>query len=358
MSTENSRGKNMGPVLKMLRVMMEGSRLDAQQAAKLQGTIPEVALRNLKLLLRSIPGVRREKVGAKHVFSFDPGQAFAKSLATEERAPLARVISASLGAAFSKVFTGTQYQVELEAIRTDVVHRLATMRRQQFSSMNRKFVVLCSHEASLADRAGDLDDALDAILSQRVVRIQYRTFSGKNDVRRIKPYSLVIHDAQLYVVGVDADAREDQAPRTYRFARILTIDIEAERFEYPEQNEYDPAVLFRDSVGIWLGEPEPCQVRVRLSSYWATYARHHRWHQSQKSRALDDGTVEIELLIRPCPEFEQWILRFGEGAEVVEPTELRERVKVRLAKALETYANSASVVKVTAGLQRDESAMS
>ncbi len=343
MSTEDNRGKNIGRVLRMLRAMMEGKRLDAQSAAKTYAINPEAVLRNLKLLNQEIPGVIVDDTGPKHVFRFDPAQAFEKSIATEERAPLARVISASLGAAFSKVFTGTQYQIDLEAIRAEVVHRLAAIRKQQFSSMNRKFVVLCSHEASLGDRAGDLDDILDAILKQRVALIRYRTFDGREDERRIKPYSLVVHDAQLYVVAIEVGEAESKGPKAFRFARILSIDLDNEKFEYPAQNEYDPAVLFRDSIGIWLGEPAPREIKIKLSSHWATYALHHRWHQSQKTRPLDDGSVELELRVRPCPELEQWVLRFGEDAEVLEPPELREKIKNRISAAARRYGGQESV---------------
>src|SRR5690606_1389112 len=112
--------------------------------------------------------------------------------------------------------------------------------------------------------------------------------------------------------------------------RIADVERLDESFPYPSPNEYDPEVVFRDSIGVWAGAPEPCRVRVRLSREWSVHAKHHRWHHSQRiAREHSDGSVEVELMVRPCPELEQWILRFGETAEVLEPPELRDRLAAR-----------------------------
>lgn len=125
----------------------------------------------------------------------------------------------------------------------------------------------------------------------------------------------------------------------YRFARILSLELTQDEFPYPEPSEYDPAVLFRDSIGIWAGEPEPRRIVVRLGATWSVYARHHRWHESQRiTRDLDDGGVELEFRVRPCPEFQQWVLRFGEDAEVMEPVALRQRIAGRLKAASARYS--------------------
>lgn len=83
----------------------------------------------------------------------------------------------------------------------------------------------------------------------------------------------------------------DRRVRTFRFARIRSADSQAEEFAYPSPNEYDPEVLRRDSMGIWLGAA----------------------------------------------------LGFGEGAEVLEPEELREKIAERLRGAAKSYEAEAAV---------------
>ena len=142
-----------------------------------------------------------------------------------------------------------------------------------------------------------------------------------------------MYDGHLYDV-----ATMDGLAHPFRFARILELNVTDSAFDYPNVGEYDPAALFHDSIGVWLGEPEPCTVRIRLDASWAIYARHHRWHSSQTlERELDDGSVVVRHRLRPCPELEQWVLRFAEAAEVLEPATLRDRIAARLRAATRRY---------------------
>ncbi len=335
MASEDSRGKDLRRLVAMLKVLVDGENLDAATASRRFAINPDPARRNLKILVEELPWIRRERRGGKDVFFFDPN-ALSSEQDQPDRSSLAEAIASSFGAAFSQVFSGTTYQVELDALRARVVERLATQRQRHFEHIGRKVVVLSGREEILRDRQPMLDDVIDAVLRQKCVKITFRKFSGEEEERVLKPYSLVVYDAHLYVVGL-----ENERLRTYRFARLLSVDATGESFSYPEPNEYDPAVVFRDSIGIWMGEPDPCRIVVRLSSQWGVYARHHRWHQSQQVlQVQDDGAVDVELRCRPCPELEQWVLRFGEGAEVLEPRELRERIASRLAEASKRYART------------------
>lgn len=334
MTTEANRGKDLRRFAEMMRALMEGVELDAASASERFGINVDPARRNLNLLLAVLPGVEKRRDGRRDVFSFNHEAAFGSDRTLDSRPGIAAAISASFGAAFSRVFSGTDYQVQLDGLRARVVDRLTVMRKKLFSNIGRKVVVVCGREEVLTDKQGLLDDVLDGVLKQRRVRMTYRTFDGREKEVTVKPYSLAVYDAHLYMIAAEA-----QAPHPYRFARILELDVTDEEFPYPEPSEYDPAVLFRDSIGIWAGaEPEACRIRVRLSETWTVYARHHRWHESQRiTRDLEDGGVELEFRVRPCPEFEQWILRFGEGAEVLEPVALRERIAGRLKAAAGRY---------------------
>lgn len=337
MSTEETRGKDIGRTLQMLAAMMSGDRLYSRSASEKFGGQPNPTLRNLKLLERLVPGVVKVREGARDVFSFNPKKAFGADPMLDVRSSLTGAIAVSLGAAFSRVFAGTQYHIDLQRLRDDVVRRLAHGWKQRFVSMNRKFVVLGGREEELEDRAELLEEVLDAVLRQRHVRMTYRHFDGKEEDVAVQPLSVVVYDAHLYVLARTTEGKKHKL-HPYRFARIQALDVLDKTFTYPEPNHYDPDVLFRDSMGIWIGDPGPCTIRVRLGAQWAVYARHHRWHPSQKIvHEHEDGRVEIEIRVRACPEFEQWILRFGENAEVLEPADLREKLRARTLAMAQVY---------------------
>jgi predicted DNA-binding transcriptional regulator YafY len=318
----------------MMRALIEGERLDAAASSERFRIQKDPARRNLKILADIVPGVRTVRDGRRDVFFFDPEDAFGAERALDDRPSLAAAIAASFGAAFSKVFGGTDYQVQLDGLRAAVVERLAKVRRQHFANIGRKIVVICGREEVLTDKHELLEEVLESVLKQKCVRMQYRNFKGEQKELVVKPYSLAVYDAHLYLI-----AAKDQDAHPYRFARILDIDVLNDTFPYPEPSEYDPAVLFRDSIGVWASaEPEPCRIRVRLAPSWAVYARHHRWHESQRvAEEAPDGGIVLQFLVRPCPEFEQWVLRFGEAAEVLEPLSLRERIAERLRRAASRY---------------------
>jgi predicted DNA-binding transcriptional regulator YafY len=339
MANEESRGKDTGRTLRMLKVLMSGERLDAKRASQAFGINPEGALRNLKLLKLIIPGMNRTTEGQKHVFAFDPVAAFGEEPLTKTRPSIASAIAVTLGSAFSRVFAGTQYQVDLERLRHQVVEQLAGVWKQHFTELGRKFVVVCGGEEVLGDRAPLLEDVIDAVLKQKIVAMKYQKFAGPTKDIVVKPYSLAVYDAHLYVIG--SECGEDGtygAPHPFRFGRIQELELTAEAFSYPTATEYDPEVLFRDSIGIWASGPEPVRIVVRLTPFWAVFAKHHSWHRSQQVvQELNDGSVELQFRVRPCPEFEQWVLRFGEDAEVLEPIALRQKIIERLRKAADRY---------------------
>lgn len=342
MAKEETRGKDVGRTLRMLGVLMNGERLDAKVASKRFEIQPEGALRNLKLLSSIVPGVKRTAEGQRHVFDFDPVAAFGEEPLTKTRPSIASAIAVTLGSAFSRVFAGTQYQVDLERLRQQVVEQLAGVWKQHFTELGRKFVVICGGEEVLGDRAPLLEDVIDAVLKQKVVRMKYQKFTGPTTEIVVRPYSLGVYDAHLYVIGSERAADGTYgAAHPFRFGRIQELEVSAEAFSYPTATEYDPEVLFRESIGIWASGPEPIRIVVRMAPYWAVFAKHHSWHRSQQVvRELADGSVELQFRVRPCLEFEQWVLRFGENAEVLEPLELRAKIAARLATAAARYAAS------------------
>lgn len=337
MAAESNRGKSASRPLRMLALMMRGETLDANSAAKRFGVKRAMARRDLLELVKHVPGVAQNQRAKPHTFSFQSEARIpADAAAMKARSKLHDVIAASLGASFSSVFRGTRYQTDLEKLRRDLVSRLAR-RRNDFEHANRKFFALAGREEVLEDKSELLDDVVQAVLAQQTIEIHYQNFGGTEKQLRVDPYSLVVYDSHLYVVGVDVTGDPPKPAHPYRFARIRKLHLTKHLFAYPSPSEYDPSVIFRDSIGVWLSDPPPCTVRVKLTAYWAVYAQHHRWHQSQRLTKHKDGAVELTLQVRPCLELEQWILRFGENAEVLEPTFLREKIATRLDDAVKLY---------------------
>ncbi|MBW2201141.1 MAG: WYL domain-containing protein [Deltaproteobacteria bacterium] len=78
-------------------------------------------------------------------------------------------------------------------------------------------------------------------------------------------------------------------------------------------------------------------VKIRISSAWARYIGEKIWHESQRSRKLSDGSLELTFQVAGLDEIKQWIMSLGPEVYVEEPERLRDMVKADLKKTLGQY---------------------
>jgi hypothetical protein len=334
MSSEPQRSASVRRHFLLAADLVQGHSHDRHSLAKRLGVRLAMADRLMRAAAATLPGVVLSREGRRTMIHLERA-----ALLPAPTYPTA--VAACFGASVWPLFQGSSYQAGIKNALEDVIGR--TRRRAVFKDIDRKFWFLRrGGEAALLDRAPLLDEVIEAVLHHRVVAIEYTRFDGKSQALRIEPYSIVVHDHQLYVIGRSErgtrrskDDSEGRIVHPYRFSRIASVDVLSATFQYPARTEYDPARVFRDSFGIFLNRP-PVDVVVRLDPRWATYARTHLWHESQTVASTKTG-VEVRMRVGVCPELEAWILGFGEQAEVISPANLRDRVRERLAAASEVY---------------------
>lgn len=320
MQGKTGRNAELRRATEILNELMAGKAHDRRTVSAKWGISLGTADRDLKGIAK-VRGVVKKKQGQRTVYQFVP----TKSKMGTSGLRHASVIAACFGASLSSVFEGTVYEKNLHEALDFVVRQ--SKRQMSFREVNRKFIfVRRGGEGSLPDRAGELDDLLDAILHCQWVTIDYRHFNGVGETLRIAPLSMAIYDHQLYVIASSAKRRL----YAYRFCRIERVDVEGVTFDYPPRDEYDPMDIFSERFGIFLSNDHAVEdIEVRLGAMWKTYAMTHRWHSSQRTVEDEDG-VNVKLRVRACPELEAWILSFGDQAQVLAPSSLRERVRQRI----------------------------
>jgi predicted DNA-binding transcriptional regulator YafY len=248
----------------------------------------------------------------------------------------ATVVAACFGASLARLFHETPFEQRLRDMVTHVLEGVRDI--PKYKDRERQFLFVSRGGERALRRNGStvLDEVVDAILQRRVLRLRHTKFSGKPETIYLKALSLALHEHQLYVLGLG-----DRGLRNIRFSRITAALKMKESFEYPTLDEYDPRLVFRDSVGIFIHDDEAKGIRVRdvklrLSSHWASYVETHRWHESQR-HTLDKQGVLLEFRVRTCPELERLILGFGDDAEVIEPPELRAKIAMQTAAMARRY---------------------
>nr|WP_026213663.1 YafY family protein [Nonomuraea coxensis] len=190
-------------------------------------------------------------------------------------------------------------------------------------------------------RSGDdvpyLGEVAEAVWDQRPIHITYRRWGQKEVDRVVHPYGLVLKGGSWYLVA----APPGGSPRTYRVARVLTLETLPGHFQPPEGFE--------------------------LATFWAGYAKEFRERMYTAecvvklapgrgellAYTLGRDVVEAALAAAGEPDPEGWLtltlpvesitharwllLRMGADVEVLEPPELRALMREAVAELHKLY---------------------
>lgn len=324
-SSESSRFVGLQRTLVLVADLLAGKEIDRESAVRRTSLKPAAVDRQLRAIQKHVPGVVKVPGRRRLTLRFDRGK-------LEDAPPFPIAVAACLGASLSTLFEGSSYENGIAAAFAYVVQR--TRHRKIFRDIERKFFfVRQGGEVSLPTNASVLDDVIEGILKQKQCRMTYLTFDeAKETTELVDPLSVAIYDHQLYIIG-----RSGLGVRCYRFSRIREVEVIPKAFEYPSRTEFDPEQLFGSSFGVFIGtEFNVEDIRIRVALKWKNYARTHRWHRSQKVEITTEGVI-ISLHARVCPELQQWILGFGEDAEVLAPSRLRGAIAARIVKMAQIY---------------------
>lgn len=204
-------------------------------------------------------------------------------------------------------------------------------------SMNR--LLTDSHE--VADRifVEDVPSAreylgiiIDAIKQNNLVRLSYHSYTRVLPALvTIEPYFVRLFKQRWYLVGrVPAEGRV----KTYALDRMK--DVTALNDTFIPDPTFDAATYFKDSYGIVVTRSDVKKVVLKVDSHQAKYFAALPLHHSQY-QTVSDGYSLFTLWIRITDDFIEELLSHGSRVTVLEPAELRARMKRELSDALANY---------------------
>ncbi len=185
---------------------------------------------------------------------------------------------------------------------------------------------------------GKTDLAVFTGLSSAALRQQQVTFDyrkpgdAKKSPRDVRPYHLAHRENLWYLVGYDV---ERAALRTYALPRITNVVIGQETFTRPA--DFSPEKFFASALGV-LGGTGDYRVVIRFGPAVAERVREREWHESQQMKELAGGKLELRMRLGALSEVEQWVLGWGDAAEVIAPPELRANLKTTIAALAARYS--------------------
>lgn len=166
-------------------------------------------------------------------------------------------------------------------------------------------------------------DIKRAVIEKRVLRFTYANAKGQMSEREAEPLKLCFKGEAWYLY---AWCREHEAERFFKLKRIRKLKLTEEVF----QRTCRETVLKKESENYRTDS-------VRLKLKIAKEAAFRVYEEFEDYEELEDGSFLVEISFPGGEWLSYYLLGFGQALEVLEPVEVRERLKRELEKMLGKY---------------------
>ena len=166
------------------------------------------------------------------------------------------------------------------------------------------------------------NDIKFAILSKNIISFTYFSSNEKETSRRVKPVKLLFKSQDWYLYAFCL-LRNDF--RYFKLSRIKNLEIQTEKFD----DNFEDAILKKE-----MPHENTVHIKVKFDRKVA-----FRVYDEINGEIIEDdeGNLYAEIEIPNDYNLFNYIFSFGDGAEVLEPKEIRMQIKEMINKMAEKY---------------------
>ena len=165
-------------------------------------------------------------------------------------------------------------------------------------------------------------DIKSAILSKNIISFTYFSSNEKETSRSVKPVRLLFKSQDWYLYALCL-LRNDF--RYFKLSRIKNLEIHAERFD----DSFEDVILKKEMLN---------NNKVRIKVKFDHKVAFRVYDELNGEITEDDvGNLYTEIEIPNDYNLYNYIFSFGDGAEVLEPEEVRMQIKEMINKMAEKY---------------------
>jgi proteasome accessory factor B len=286
------------------------------------------AIRYLRALEIAGDPLYAETVDKKRVWRLEPSARHETITLTA-----AQMVALFLSGRVFDFLAGTGFKEDLD----DVFKRVrTTLARKDFlavRNIERKIFDVNEAPHIYSGRLEDVNDITTALLREHRLRVRHDSVAKGKKRFVVEPYTLLVYKKGLYLV---AYSHHHKARRTFALDGFRSVTwLRDDRFEYPA--DYDPATVAGGAFGLIAGTPT--RVRVFFDEKVARFVRRRQWHPTQKISSVPGG-IELTMDVAGTAEVPSWVLGFGDKAELLEPSSLREQLAAQLSVAAKRYSQN------------------
>ncbi|NLD16751.1 MAG: WYL domain-containing protein [Tissierellia bacterium] len=168
-----------------------------------------------------------------------------------------------------------------------------------------------------------------AVNEQIVIEIEYLSVGPiKRELtkRIIEPYNTFTYKKSLYLAAYCTEKKDF---RYFKLSRINSLRLTEEKFK--RESGFSLEEMMVEGFGIYREEAINVKLKIRYPS--SVFVEENIFVENQTITTLDDGIL-FEARMKGSTEIETWILSMGENVTVLEPMELKLRLRDRIRKAL------------------------
>lgn len=177
--------------------------------------------------------------------------------------------------------------------------------------------------ADLGEESDVLGELFGAVSQRRRVTFDYRGHR-----RELEPWGIAHRRGHWYVTG-----KTPEGERVYRVDRMAKVEVSEETGQFMRPDDFDIRKVM-DGQPWEAGSGDEVEARVRFDPDLAWWAA----RTLGVTAPAEGEPLEATVPVVNKDAFLGWVLSFGAGAEILEPSDLRDEVVARVEGALEALA--------------------
>lgn len=174
-----------------------------------------------------------------------------------------------------------------------------------------------------------LETIYNAIIDKKALKLHYKSFGEHISVKTISPYMLKEYRNKWYMIAYAKEIKHDNKTILFKLGRIEQLEESDEG--YYIDPKFNQEKYFKYTLGVFhLHDSTPIDVKLKLTGPIANLVSEDRIHPSMEILNKNEKEMMIQIRVYDTPELHSLILGFGENAEVMEPSDLRIKIKETL----------------------------
>jgi len=230
---------------------------------------------------------------------------------------------------------GLPFDQVTRSASTKVLNSLPDSLRESVIDAAQSISVWCTPVNPDALNSSHHKHLFQAAITKKHVRIQYTCHEDqKTRSTMLSPYHILYANRQWYAVGRSSVHRGIKA---FPIRNIVKSEVLDESFKRPSRFKLDR--YLSNSWNPIRESGKTVSVKIRFRNSAAETVSQVSWDPSQEIKKLKGGRIEFRAQVDKLEQIVNWVLSFGDQAEVISPRNFRKLVRQKASEIVQIYSN-------------------